>query len=265
MKILFLGDVFGRSGRDAVKKYLPTLKQKLDPDVVIVNVENAAHGFGITPVLVKELFGYGIDVMTTGNHVWDQKEIITFSNQEPRFLRPLNFPKGTPGHGASIVKSKNGEDILIVNIMGRVFMDPMDDPFYAMDALLERYSLKTVSAIFVDFHGEASSEKMAMAHYLDGRVTAVIGTHTHSPTADAQILDKGTAVQTDAGMCGDYNSVIGVKPHVPIAKMTKKMPTEKFSPSEGAATVCGVYIESDKGLATHIRPIRIGPRLIEAL
>ena len=269
MKILFLGDIYGRSGRDAVQKHLPTLKEKLTPDVIIINVENAAHGFGVTPKIAKEIFAMGADVLTTGNHVWDQKDIIPYSNQEPRFIRPLNYPNGTPGHGAARVTTRNGQDILVVNLMGRVFMDVMDDPFAAIATLLERFKLKSgnLGAIFIDMHAETTSEKLAMAHYLDGKITGIVGTHTHIPTADAQILDKGTAVQTDAGMCGDYNSVIGVKPDIPIARFTKKMPTDKFTPTEGEGTVCGTFIETDDttGLAKHIRPICIGPRLRESL
>ncbi|MDP2193715.1 MAG: TIGR00282 family metallophosphoesterase [Alphaproteobacteria bacterium] len=269
MNILFLGDIYGRSGRDAVKKYLPHLKEKLKPDVIIANVENAAHGFGVTPTIAKELFSYGIDVMTTGNHVWDQKDIIPYSNNEPRFLRPLNYPKGTPGQGAVRIRTKTQEDILVINVMGRVFMDPLDDPFYCVKNILETHTLKTqnLGAIFIDIHAETTSEKYAMAHYVDGKVTAVVGTHTHIPTADAQILSGGTAIQADAGMCGDYNSVIGVKHTIPVERFVKKMPTDKFSPAEGLATLCGTYIETnpETGLAQHIRPIRIGPRLIESL
>ncbi|CAO5674423.1 MAG: 2',3'-cyclic-nucleotide 2'-phosphodiesterase [Holosporales bacterium] len=266
MKILFLGDIFGRSGRDAVATALPKLKQKFLPDVIIANVENAAHGFGVTPKIADDLFALGIHVLTTGNHVWDHKEIMPYSNQHKNFLRPLNYPPQTPGHGYVLFRTAIGQDILVINLMGRVFMDALDDPFAALDHLLKAYRLKSnnIGAIFVDFHAEASSEKMSMAHYMDGRITALVGTHTHTPTADAQILNGGTAVQTDAGMCGDYNSVIGVKPQSPIYKFTKKLPGEKFSPSEGPATVCGVFIETNDqtGLAQSIFPIRMGPRLI---
>lgn len=269
MNILFLGDIFARSGREAVKLHLPFLKEKLSPDVIIANAENAAHGFGVTPTIADDLFKLGINVLTTGNHVWDQKEIIPYSNQQKRLLRPANYPPQTPGHGYTIFQTQSGSDILIINLMGRVFMDPLDDPFACLDNILKMHRLKVnnLGAIFVDFHAETTSEKMSLAHYADGRITALIGTHTHMPTADAQILDKGTAVQTDAGMCGDYNSVIGVKPQSPIHKFTKKMPGEKFSPTDGVATVCGVFIETDKdtGLCKKILPIRIGPRLIPTI
>lgn len=267
MKILFLGDIFGRSGRDVVKKYLPELKLKLSPDIIIANAENAAHGFGITASIADELFSYGIHVLTTGNHVWDQKDIMSYADKTQNFLRPLNYPLKTPGRGYTLFKLQNGQQILVINLMGRVFMDPLDDPFAAIDNLLKMYVLKSnnVDAIFIDFHAEASSEKMSLAHYLDGRVSCIIGTHTHTPTADAQILDKGTSIQTDAGMCGDYNSVIGVKSSSPIYKFTRKLPGEKFSPSEGTGTLCGVFIETEDktGLCKKINPIRLGPRLAE--
>ncbi|CAO5675065.1 MAG: 2',3'-cyclic-nucleotide 2'-phosphodiesterase [Holosporales bacterium] len=267
MRILFLGDIFGRSGRDVVKKYLPLLKQKLLPDVVIANIENAAHGFGITPKIADDLFSLGIDVMTSGNHIWDQKDIMPYAEKKEHFLRPYNYPLKTPGKGLTIFKTPMGKSILVINLMGRTFMDPLDDPFQSIDYILQMHGLlrNNIGAIFVDFHAEATSEKMAMAHYLDGKISCIIGTHTHAPTADAQILDNGTAIQTDAGMCGDYNSVIGVKPASPVFKFTRKLPSEKFTPTEGDGTLCGVFIETDNqsGLAKKINPIRLGPRLIE--
>ncbi|MBP9752891.1 MAG: TIGR00282 family metallophosphoesterase [Proteobacteria bacterium] len=267
MRILFLGDIFGRSGRDVVAKYLPLLKQKLTPHVVIANIENAAHGFGITPKIADDLFALGIDVMTSGNHIWDQKDIMPYADRKEHFLRPYNFPPKTPGKGLTLFKISTGQNILVINLMGRTFMDPLDDPFQSIDHILSIYRLKgnNIGAIFLDFHAEATSEKMAMAHYLDGRISCVIGTHTHAPTADAQILDKGTSIQTDAGMCGDYNSVIGVKPLSPVFKFTRKLPSEKFSPTDGLGTLCGVFIETDdqSGLSKKINPIRLGPRLLE--
>ena len=266
MNILFLGDIFGRSGRDVVAQYLPLLKEKLKPDVIIANVENAAHGFGITPKIADELFNLGIHILTTGNHVWDKKEIIPYMQNNP-VLRPLNYPPKTPGKGHYLFNCTNGKDILIINAMGRVFMDALDDPFRALDELLQQYTLgkNNLGAIFLDFHGETTSEKMAMAHYLDGRISALAGTHTHIPTADCQILDNGTAIQCDTGMCGDYNSVIGVEPSSPVHKFTRKMPGEKFSPSSGPGTLCGTFIKTDHstGTARHIQPIRLGPRLQE--
>lgn len=264
MRILFIGDVMGRSGREALAKYMPELKAKLRPDVVIVNGENAAHGIGITSEICKEFYALGTDVITTGNHVWDQREIIPYIDRDPKLLRPINFPKGTPGKGYYIHATPTGQKILVINAMARLFMDPMEDPFAAVNDLLGAYPLGgMVNAIFLDFHGEATSEKMAMAHYVDGRVSAVVGTHTHMPTADIQIFSGGTAYQTDAGMTGDYDSVIGVKKEIPIQRFTRKMPTDRLSPAEGEGTVCGLFVETDQrtGLAVNAGAVRIGPRL----
>jgi metallophosphoesterase (TIGR00282 family) len=269
MKILFLGDIVGRSGRDAVKQYLPQLKQDLGVDFTIINAENAAHGFGISRSIISDLHQLGVDVVTSGNHVWDQKDFIPFVNQEKRFVRPVNYPKGTPGFGFTVQKTKSeGKNILVINAMGRLFMDPLDDPFQAIDDVLKIHQIgkNDLHAIVVDFHAEASSEKMAMGHYLDGRVTLVVGTHTHVPTGDAQILDAGTAYQTDAGMCGDYNSVIGMDKTVPILKFTRKMPTDRMQPATGPGTICGLLVDvNEKGFANSVRPIRKGPRLLESL
>lgn len=265
MQILFLGDIVGRSGRDAVTAYLPKLREKLAPDVIIANGENAAAGFGITQKIAREFFAMGIHCLTTGNHVWDQRELVGQIDQEPNLLRPLNYPDGTPGRGATIITTAGGKKILIINAMARLFMDALDDPFAVIQKFLTQHRLgQSVAAIFVDFHGEASSEKMAFAHYLDGRVSVVVGTHTHVPTADAMILPGGTAYQTDAGMCGDYDSVIGMKKEVPIAKFTRKLPTDRMSPADGEATLCGIFVTTDDttGKATAIRPIRIGGKLI---
>jgi metallophosphoesterase (TIGR00282 family) len=265
MKILFFGDIMGRSGRDGLAKHLPDLKARLQPDVVIANAENAAAGFGVTDKMAKEFFALGIDCLTTGNHIWGQKELVSTIDQEPRLLRPLNYPEGTPGRGAYLHSLKNGKKILIVNVMARLFMEPvLDDPFVTMEKLLAQYRLgQNANAIFVDFHGEASSEKMAFGHVVDGRVSAVVGTHTHIPTADDQILPRGTAYQSDAGMCGDYDSVIGMKKELSIWKFTRKIPGERMTPAEGEATVCGVLITTDDatGLATSIDSIRVGGRL----
>ncbi|MFA7275506.1 MAG: TIGR00282 family metallophosphoesterase [Pseudobdellovibrionaceae bacterium] len=264
MKIIFIGDVVARSGRDALAKYLPQIKNTYKPDVVIVNGENAAHGIGINEKIVTEFYELGADVITTGNHVWDQREVIPYIQRDPKLLRPINFPAGTPGNGSCIHTLRDGRKILVVNAMARLFMDPLDDPFAAMNDLVTKHPLgKAVQAIFLDFHGEASSEKMAMAHYLDGRVSAVVGTHTHIPTADAQIFTKGTAYQTDAGMTGDYNSVIGMKVDVPVLRFTRKFSIDKLSPAEGEGTVCGTIITTDDktGLAVSISALRLGPRL----
>jgi metallophosphoesterase (TIGR00282 family) len=268
MRILFIGDVMGRSGREAVEKHLPDLRRKLTPDVIICNAENAAHGFGINKKICEELYALGVDCVTTGNHIWDQREIILSIDQDPKLLRPVNFPKGTPGRGSYLHTVRDGRKILIVNAMGRVFMDALDDPFAALAEIVKANRLGgQVQAIFLDFHAEATSEKMAIAHYLDGQVSAVVGTHTHIPTADCQILPGGTAFQADAGMTGDYDSVIGVRKDIPILRFTRKMPTEKMQPADGEATLCGTWIETDDktGKAVRIEPVRVGGRLQQSL
>jgi metallophosphoesterase (TIGR00282 family) len=265
---LYCGDVLGRSGREAVQNHVPALRQSLKLDFVVVNGENAAHGFGITAKLCSDFFEAGVDVITLGNHAWDQKEIISFIDSEPRLLRPRNYPAGTPGRGAHVYTAANGKKLLVVQVMGRLFMDPLDDPFPAVDAELSRYTLgASVQAAIVDIHAEASSEKMAMGHFADGRASLVVGSHSHIPTADAQILPKGTAYQTDAGMCGDYDSVIGMKKEPAIQKFTRKLPGEKLSPAEGPGTLCGVFVETDdrSGLAKRIDAVRVGGRLAPAI
>lgn len=264
MKIVFIGDVVARAGRDALAKHLPEVRSELNPDVVIVNGENAAHGIGINEKICKEFFDLGVDVITLGNHAWDQREVIPYIEREQRLVRPLNYPAQTPGKGSYIHTLRDGRKIMVINAMARLFMDPLDDPFAQVEQLISSQRMgKTVHAIFLDFHGEATSEKMAMGHFLDGKVSAVIGTHTHVPTADAQILPKGTALQCDAGMTGDYNSVIGMNINTPIMRFTRKFSIEKLSPAEGEGTMCGTYIETDDstGLAKEIRAIRRGPRL----
>lgn len=266
MNILFLGDVVGRSGRDAVVQRLPGLRNRFAADLAVVNAENAAHGFGLTDRICADLYEAGADVLTTGNHVWDQREIIGYIDGDDRLLRPINFPPRTPGRGATIVETPGGARVLVVNVMTRLFMDPLDDPFAAMDGLLARFPLGgAVQAIVVDVHGEASSEKTAMGHFLDGRASLVVGTHTHVPTADARILAGGTAYQTDAGMCGDYDSVIGMKKGPAIARFVRKMPGERLSPADGEATVCGLLVETDdaSGLARRIFAFRLGGALEE--
>jgi metallophosphoesterase (TIGR00282 family) len=266
MRILFIGDVVGRSGREALAKNLPIAREKLRPDVVIVNGENSAHGFGLTVDIVKEIYTLGADVITTGNHVWDQREIIPYIDRDPKLLRVVNLPQGVPGKGFYVHTTERGQKILVIHAMARLFMDALDDPFLAIDGILSSYKMGgMVHAVFVDFHGEATSEKMAMAHYLDGRVSAVVGTHTHIPTADLQILPGGTAYQTDAGMTGDYNSVIGFKKDIPIQRFVRKMPTERLSPAEDEGTMCGTFIETDTktGLALRAASVRMGPRLKE--
>ena len=269
MRLLYLGDVVGRAGRDVVIERLPEIRSRLRLDFVVVNGENSAHGFGITPKLCQEFYAAGVDALTLGNHAWDQREILSFIDSEPRLLRPLNYPAGTPGRGFGIYAAERGRKVMVVQVMGRLFMDPLDDPFAALERELSRIRLGSgpgsVDAIIVDIHAEATSEKMAIGHFTDGRVSLVVGSHSHIPTADTQILSKGTAYQTDAGMCGDYDSVIGMKKEAAISKFVRKIPGERLSPSEGPGTLCGVMVETDDrtGLAIRVAPLRVGPRLAE--
>ena len=264
MKILICGDVMGKAGRRAVEDNLPEIRKRLSLDFVIVNGENAAHGFGITDKICKALYAVGVDVITTGNHIWDQREIINYIDSDNKLLRPMNYPEGTPGVGIGVFEAPCGRKILILNPMGRLFMDPLDDPFAAVENALMNHRLgKTVDAIIVDFHAEATSEKQGMGHFLDGRVSAVLGTHTHTPTADTQILSGGTAFQSDIGMTGDYDSVIGMKKELATSRFTTKMPQGRLEPAEGEATLCAVYVETDNatGLAKVVGALRIGGRL----
>lgn len=261
MKILMCGDVVGRTGRDAILSYVPFLKKLWSLDLVVVNGENAAHGFGITAPICESFFAAGIDVITTGNHVWDQKEILPLLDKEKRLLRPLNYPEKSPGHGMVTIEVTGGKKVVIINVMGRLFMDPLDDPFAALDKALALHTRGgTVSAILVDFHGEASSEKIAAAYYIADRATVLVGTHTHVPTADARILNGGLAYQTDLGMVGDYDSVVGMQKTVPIQRFTKKYSLDRLTPAEGEATLCGLYVETDDktGKATLVRSVRLG-------
>jgi 2',3'-cyclic-nucleotide 2'-phosphodiesterase len=264
VKFLYCGDVVGRSGREAIARHLPMLRQRLDPDFVVVNGENAAGGFGITGPICAELYGAGADVIVTGNHVWDQKEVLSYIDGDPRLLRPLNYPKTAPGRGAGVFNDRRGRKVFVAQVMGRVFMEPLDDPFTAAAAELARHRLGGgIDFAFVDIHAEATSEKMAMGHHLDGKASFVCGTHSHVPTADAQILPGGTAYMTDAGMCGDYNSVIGMDKAEPLNRFIRKISGGRFEPAIGEATLCAVLVESDDatGLARRIDPVRLGGRL----
>ncbi len=258
-----LGDLLGRSGRDAAIRAIPELREKLKLDFVSVNAENASHGFGLAPEMAEALFAAGADVITLGNHAWDRREIIPYIAQEKRLLRPINFPAGTPGAGSAVMTIRDGRKVLVAQAMGRLFMDPLDCPFQAVETLLSRHRLgNNLHAAIIDFHAEASSEKMAFGHAFDGRVSAITGTHTHIPTADQQVLPGGTAYASDLGMCGDYDSVIGMAKEPATARFIRKMPTEKLAPAEGAATVCGAFIETgENGLALRIEPVRLGGRL----
>ena len=270
MRFAFFGDVVGRSGRDGLTDHLPDLRRRLGLEFVIVNAENAAAGFGITENTARELFQAGADCLTLGNHAWDQREALTYIVREPRLIRPLNFPilSDAPGRGAQLLETDAGHRVLVINLLGRVHMDAMDDPFAAVDRELEACPLGAVAdAIVVDMHCEATSEKMAMGHFCDGRASLVVGTHTHVPTADSQILPGGTAYQTDAGACADYDSVIGNQKDEPLRRFTTKISGGRYKPAEGPATVCGVFVETDpaSGLARRVEPIRIGGRLTETV
>lgn len=266
MRIAFFGDVVGRSGREGLADHLPGLRRDLALDFVVVNAENAAAGFGITESTARELFDSGADCLTLGNHSWDQKEALTYIVREPRLIRPLNYPRlaDAPGRGAQLLETQAGQRVLVVNLLGRVHMDSLDDPFAAVDRELEACPLGLAAdAVIVDIHAEATSEKMAMGHFCDGRASLVVGTHTHVPTADAQILPAGTAYQTDAGACADYDSVIGNQKEEPLRRFTTRISGGRYKPAEGPATVCGVFVETDprSGLALRVEPIRIGGRL----
>ncbi|MCB1839427.1 MAG: TIGR00282 family metallophosphoesterase, partial [Alphaproteobacteria bacterium] len=260
MRILFIGDIMGRAGREALETYLPALKRDLAPDVVIVNGENAAHGKGITEKICQQFYPLGVDCITSGNHIWDQREVIPYIGRDKKLLRPANFPEGTTGNGVLVHELQDGRKITIINLMARLFMDPLDDPFALMEQFLRDHVLgKTCQAVFVDFHGEATSEKYSFAHHFDGRVSAVVGTHTHAPTADAHVLPGGTAFQSDAGMSGDYDSVIGVRKDIAIHRFVKKMPGEPLIPASENKTLCGVFIVTDdrNGHAVSIDPVRV--------
>ncbi len=268
MRILFMGDVVGRTGRETLARQLPFLRRTLAIDLAIVNAENASHGFGLGPDMADALFAAGADVITLGNHAWDRKEIIPYISQHPRLIRALNYPPETPGGGFVVVEVSGGRKALVLQVMGRLYMDPLDCPFRTTADLLARYRLgTTVQAIVADIHAEATSEKMAYAHIFDGQMSFVVGTHTHCPSADAQVFRGGTAFQSDAGMCGDYDSVIGMTKDNAALRFWRKMPGERLGPAEGEATLCGVFVETDDrtGLARRVEPVRMGGRLAQAM
>jgi metallophosphoesterase (TIGR00282 family) len=267
MRILFIGDILGRSGRTIVNERLPGLIKDWKLDLVVINGENAAGGFGITEVIYNELIDAGADAVTLGNHAWDQREALVFIERAPRLIRPVNYPKGTPGRGAALVETKNGKHALVINAMGRIFMDAMDDPFAAVEREISACPLRSgADAVIVDIHCEASSEKQAMGYFCDGRASLVVGTHTHVPTADHRIMPGGTAFMTDAGMTGDFESVIGMNKDEPLNRFLRKLPGSKFEAAGGPATLCGLAVETDdkSGLATKVGPVRLGGVLEEA-
>jgi metallophosphoesterase (TIGR00282 family) len=259
MKILFIGDIFGRPGRDAIARYLPELRAELKPDFVIVNADNAAHGTGLIPSLARELYDLGIDLLTGGDHIWDQKEMIAHLDREPLVLRPYNYPPGTPGKGWTELTGQLGQKLVVIHVQGSALMEgrSVDNPFRAMDELLPRITNKH---IVVDLHAEATSEKMAFSHYVDGRVSAVLGTHTHVPTADARILKGGTAAISDVGMTGCYDSVIGADKTAPIQKFVTGIRYQRLQPADGEGILSAVLVTLDAktGRATSIEPVRRG-------
>ncbi|HEY5226262.1 MAG TPA: TIGR00282 family metallophosphoesterase [Methylovirgula sp.] len=266
MRLVFIGDVVGRSGRIVLQEQMPALRKAWSLDCVIVNGENAAGGFGISEQILNDFLACGVDCVTLGNHAFDQREALHFIAHQPRLIRPLNYPRGTPGRGASLIETAAGARVLVINALGRLFMDPLDDPFALVEAEITACPLgEACDAAVVDFHAETTSEKQAFGHFVDGRVSLVIGTHTHVPTADHQILRQGTGYMTDAGMTGDYDSVIGMEKTEPVRRFTRKVPGNRFEPAAGSATLCGVAVETDpQGLAIKIAPLRIGGRLSQA-
>jgi len=264
MRILMCGDVVGRSGRRVITENLPQLRRQLDLDFVLVNGENAAGGFGITPAICDKFFEAGADVITTGNHVWDQNSIRPYFETERRLLRPHNYPAMEPGSGVGIFRDRSGRRVLVMHFMALLFMPPLEDPFAGVETVLADHRLGgTVDAIVMDFHGEATSEKMAMGHVLDGRVSAVVGTHSHVPTADARIFEGGTAYQSDIGMCGDYDSVIGMRKQLSIARFKDGPGAARLEVARGEGTLCAVFVETDDatGLALRVEPVRLGGHL----
>jgi metallophosphoesterase (TIGR00282 family) len=265
MNLLFVGDIFGKPGREIARRAIPALVATRQIDLVIANVENSAAGFGVTGDIAATILEYGVDVMTSGNHVWDKKEVLEYFPTQPRLLRPANFPAGVPGRGSYVARTRTGEPVGVLNLMGRVFMTPLDDPFAV--ALREIDSLRAKArVIFVDFHAEATSEKVAMGWHLDGRVTAVVGTHTHVQTADERILPKGTACLTDAGMTGPHESIIGVTVEAALGRFINGMPA-KFEAASGPARINAVIVTADpaSGKATAIERINLSAQEVEAL
>ncbi len=268
MKILFLGDVMGRAGRRAITETLPRLRADWALDFVVVNGENATGGMGLNAGHAQSLLSAGADCLTLGDHAFDQRDMLGAIESEPRILRPLNLAHSAPGVGHRLFTAQNGKRVLVLQALGQVFMKkPFADPYSAVDQVLKAHPLGRLAAVvIVDFHAEATSEKMAMGHWCDGRASLVVGTHTHVPTADTQILPRGTAFQSDAGMCGDYDSVIGMDKAEPMRRFVTGMNKERFTPAKGQATLSGVYVETDdaSGRAVRVCPIRIGGRLQES-
>jgi metallophosphoesterase (TIGR00282 family) len=265
IKVLFIGDIFGKPGRDVARRAIPAIVERRAIDFVIANVENSAAGFGVTGDVADTILGYGVDVMTSGNHVWDKKEVLDYIPRQPKLLRPANFPAGVPGRGSYLGRTRTGEPIGVVNVMGRVFMTPLDDPFSV--ALREIETLRAKArVILVDFHAEATSEKVSMGWHLDGRVTAVVGTHTHVQTADERVLPKGTAYVTDVGMTGPHDSVIGVTVDAALGRFLNSMPA-RFEPATGGARLNAVIVTADpaSGKATAIERLNLSAQEVDAI
>ncbi|MGE0063966.1 MAG: TIGR00282 family metallophosphoesterase [Xanthobacteraceae bacterium] len=267
MRLLFIGDVVGRAGRAIVNERLPGLIRDWTLDLVVINGENAAGGFGITEAIYNEFIDAGADAVTLGNHSWDQREALVFIERAPRLVRPANYPAGTPGRGAALVDTRTGKRALVINMMGRIFMDPLDDPFAVADRELNACPLgEAADLVILDMHCEATSEKQAMGLFCDGRASLVVGTHTHVPTADHRILPAGTAFISDVGMTGAFDSIIGMAKEEPLQRFQSKISRARFEAADGTATLCGIAVETDDktGLATRIAPVRLGGILDEA-
>ena len=265
MRLLFIGDVVGRCGREAVDKILPKLISDHAIDFVVLNGENAAGGFGITEDIHNGFINAGVDVVTTGNHVWDQREALEFCTRHDNFLRPANYAAGSPGKGSGVFSARNGAQVMVMNVMGQVFMHPtLEDPFQCVENALSSCPMgEYVDAVVIDMHAEATSEKICMGHFVDSRASLVVGTHTHVPTSDYQILNGGTGYMSDAGMTGDYDGSLGMMKEAPMQRFLTKLPGERMEAAPGPATLCGVAVDTDDttGLAVAIEPVRIGPRL----
>ena len=266
MRLLFVGDIVGRSGRTALIRRLPALRARWRLDFVVVNGENAAGGFGITETICEECLAAGVDAITLGNHAFDQREAMVFIERQQRLIRPANYPAGTPGRGANVFETAAGARVLVINLLGRVFMDALDDPFQRIEQELSACPLGIgCDASVVDFHAEATSEKQAFGLFVDGRVSLVVGTHTHVPSADARILPGGSGFITEVGMTGDYDSVIGMDKEEPLRRFTRRIPSGRFEAAGGEATLCGVVVETGAdGLARRIAPLRLGGALAAA-
>jgi metallophosphoesterase (TIGR00282 family) len=265
VRILFIGDIFGKPGREIARRAIPAIVEGRDVDFVIANVENSAAGFGVTGDIADTILSYGVDVMTTGNHVWDKKEVLDYIPRQPKLLRPANFPAGVPGRGSYVGRTRTGEPIGVINLMGRIFMAPLDDPFAAALREIDAMRSKT-RVIIVDFHGEATSEKVAMGWHLDGRVTAVFGTHTHVQTADERLLPKGTACLTDVGMTGPHDSIIGVTVEAALARFLNGMPA-RFESASGPGRLNAVIVTADPGTgtATAVERLNLSAQAVEAV